>query len=149
MDLKCHTITRNSSKIRNLSTLKNIKEKKTGKRTTNIEKSVRFPIFQNSNFPDFSFSLVLKTGTITKAKGSAYIEQGQTKVICAVYGPREIPKRSDFSMKGILNCTFEHTPYAKRVRKAPGINNTDGGEEEELSILLGQALEATVCMVRI
>ena len=50
-------------------------------------------------------------------------------------------------MKGILNCTFEHTPYAKSVRKAPGIMNSDGGEAEELSILLGQALEATVCMV--
>ena len=51
-------------------------------------------------------------------------------------------------MKGILNCTFEHTPYAKSVRKAPGIMNSDGGEAEELSILLGQALEATVCMVK-
>ena len=50
-------------------------------------------------------------------------------------------------MKGILNCTFEHTPYAKSVRKAPGIMNSDGGEAEELSILLGQALEATVCMI--
>merc|ERR1711860_402527 len=113
----------------------------------NIEKFVRFCHLKISFILNFSIISVLKTGTITKAKGSAYIEQGQTKVICAVYGPREIPKRSDFSMKGILNCTFEHTPYAKSVRKAPGIMNSDGGEAEELSILLGQALEATVCMV--
>merc|ERR1711893_468629 len=44
-----------------------------------------------------------------------------------------------------MNCTLEHTPYAKSQRKAPGIHNSDGSEEE-LSIMLGQALEATVCM---
>jgi len=88
--------------------------------------------------------LFLKTGIITKAKGSAYIEQGQTKAICAVYGPREIPRRSDFSMRGILNCTLEHTPYAKQRRKAPGAQRDDF--EEEMSTSLGQALEATVCM---
>jgi len=89
-------------------------------------------------------SLFLKTGIITKAKGSAYIEQGQTKAICAVYGPREIPRRSDFSMRGILNCTLEHTPYAKERRKAPGSQKDD--LEAEMSNAIGQALEATVCM---
>ena len=89
---------------------------------------------------------VLKTGIITKAKGSAYIEQGQTKAICAVYGPREIPRRSDFSMRGILNCTLEQTPYARVVRSPPmSAQNPDA--EEDMSISLGQALEATVCMV--
>ena len=87
----------------------------------------------------------MKTGIITKAKGSAYIEQGQTKAICAVYGPREIPRRSDFSMRGILNCTLEHTPYAKERRKAPGSQKDD--LEAEMSNAIGQALEATVCMV--
>ena len=92
-----------------------------------------------------AYILVLKTGIVTKAKGSAYIEQGQTKAICAVYGPREIPRRSDFSMRGILNCTLEHTPYAKQHRKAPEAQKDD--LEEEMSLSLGQALEATVCMV--
>ena len=95
----------------------------------------------------FIFVLVLKTGIITKAKGSAYIEQGQTKAICAVYGPREIPRRSDFSMHGILNCTLEHTPYARERRKAPGSQKDD--HEQEMSQSLGQALEASVCMVNI
>ena len=97
-------------------------------------------------FKDWCISIsVLKTGIITKAKGSAYIEQGQTKAICAVYGPREIPRRSDFSMRGILNCTLEHTPYAKERRKAPGSQKDD--LEAEMSNAIGQALEATVCMV--
>ena len=42
----------------------------------------------------FLFSLsVMKTGVISQAKGSAYLEQGSTKVVCGVYGPREIPRR--------------------------------------------------------
>ena len=90
--------------------------------------------------------LVLKKGIITKAKGSAYIEQGQTKAICAVYGPREIPRRSDFSMRGIMNCVLECAPYSKAKRKAP---NSTEQSEEEMSISIGQALEATVCMVKI
>ena len=35
---------------------------------------------------------VLDVGVIGHASGSAYVEQGSTKVICAVYGPREIPR---------------------------------------------------------
>jgi len=89
---------------------------------------------------------VLKTGIVTKAKGSSYVEQGQTKVICAVYGPREIPRRSDFSMRGILNCTFERAPFASHQRRPQGPQNQDP-EEDEVSMALGQALEATVCMV--
>ena len=87
----------------------------------------------------------LKAGLVTKARGSAYMECGQTKIIAAVYGPREIPRRSDFSMKGLLSCTFERTAFAKRTRKGYGPSNQ---EEQELSAMIGQALEATVCMVR-
>ena len=90
----------------------------------------------------------MNTGIISKAQGSAYIEQGQTKAICAVYGPREIPRKSDFSMKGILNCFFERTPFARKKRRAPGPQGQDG-EEDEVSKNLSEALEATVCMVRI
>jgi len=88
--------------------------------------------------------LVLNTGIVSKAQGSAYIEQGQTKAICAVYGPREIPRKSDFTMKGILNCTIERTPFSGSKRKAPG--SRGDLEEDEMSKLLSEALEATVCM---
>ena len=88
---------------------------------------------------------VLNTGIVSKAQGSAYIEQGQTKAICAVYGPREIPRKSDFSMKGILNCTFERTPFARTRRQASGPQNLDA-DEEEVSKTLSEALQATVCM---
>ena len=101
------------------------------------------PIFNKILF--FSVT-VLNTGIVSKAQGSAYIEQGQTKAICAVYGPREIPRKSDFTMKGILNCTIERTPFAGFKRKAPG--SRGDLEEDEMSKTLSDALKATVCMVR-
>ena len=63
-----------------------------------------------------------------------------------MYGPREIPRKSDFSMKGILNCTFERTPFARTRRQAYGPQNLDA-DEEEVSKTLSEALQATVCMV--
>lgn len=109
-------------------------------------------IFNSSNLKhahlkntSFFLFTVLNTGIVSKAQGSAYIEQGQTKAICAVYGPREIPRKSDFTMKGILNCTIERTPFSGSKRKAPG--SRGDLEEDEMSKLLSEALEATVCMV--
>ena len=59
MDLKCHLITRNSSKIEKLKMLKSTEEKKIVKMTTNIEKYVRFSdskiIFPPLIFQIFSF----------------------------------------------------------------------------------------------
>ena len=60
---------------------------------------------------------VLDVGVIGHASGSAYVEQGSTKVICAVYGPREIPRY-------IFTYAFNHTLANKtrfaRVRAARG-----------------------------
>ena len=47
-------------------------------------------------------------------------------------------------MKGILNCVVDHTAFAQKRRKPPGSQDSS---EEDMSISLAQALEATVCMV--
>ena len=70
-----------------------IKENSKSKRQDGRSKDDHRPIF-------------LRTGVISQARGSAYVEQGNTKVMCGVYGPREIPRRSDFSMKGVLSCRY-------------------------------------------
>lgn len=54
MDLKCHLITRNSSKIEKLKMLKSTEEKKIVKMTTNIEKYVRFSDSKIIFPPNFS-----------------------------------------------------------------------------------------------
>jgi len=84
----------------------------------------------------------LKTGVISHAKGSSYIEVGDTKVEVAVYGPREIPKRSDFSMKGILSCEMKYAPFACATRRG----HQRDAEEIEMSLLLKECLESTVRM---
>ena len=88
----------------------------------------------------------MEVGLIHEASGSGYIEQGKTKILCGVYGPKEIPKRSDFSMQsGILSCKMEEAPFShphKRLTKG----RTDDSDSKELSTAIQQALEATVCM---
>ena len=79
---------------------------------------VKYYLFQSSKHKNISDQrqdgrlidehrpIFMRTGVISQARGSAYVEQGQTKVMCGVYGPREIPRRSDFSMNGVLSCRY-------------------------------------------
>ena len=96
--------------------------------------------------PNMMFAMaVLRTGVLSQSSGSAYIEQGSTKVIVGVHGPREIPRRSDFSMKGVLACHVQLAPFsAAASRRAPGVDH----EARELANIVKEALEATVCLVR-
>jgi exosome complex component MTR3 len=58
-------------------------------------------------------NIYIKTGCVNEAKGSCYIEIGQTKVICTLYGPREIVKKDDFNFKvAKLNCQFRYTSFS-------------------------------------
>ncbi|XP_064597592.1 exosome complex component MTR3-like [Liolophura sinensis] len=84
----------------------------------------------------------LKAGVISQAKGSAYIELDKTKAICAVYGPREVIKKEDFSMKGQLTCDFKFATFSCRYRRQHQQDN----EEKDLSVLLLEALEPAVCL---
>lgn len=51
--------------------------------------------------------IFLKTDCVNEASGSSYIELGDTKVLCSVYGPREIPRKDDYDFKvANVNCEF-------------------------------------------
>lgn len=41
--------------------------------------------------------LAIQLNAISKAKGSCYIENGQTKIICGVFELREIPRSSRYA----------------------------------------------------
>uniref|UniRef100_A0A8D8SC88 Exosome complex component MTR3 n=1 Tax=Cacopsylla melanoneura TaxID=428564 RepID=A0A8D8SC88_9HEMI len=89
--------------------------------------------------------ICLKQGVSEKAKGSAYIEQGQTKVICSVFDPREIPS-SKTSLeyqrtKGELYVEFKFAPFASKIRTGW----LRDSEEKELGNHLKRALEPAVC----
>ncbi|KAK4704528.1 exosome complex component MTR3, partial [Phenoliferia sp. Uapishka_3] len=79
----------------------------------------------------------LKTGLVSQASGSAYIETGRTKIICAVYGPKPTPPSAPFNAKARLNVEVKFAPFASGSRRfAPGKDTESPG----LSTTLQQAL---------
>ncbi|XP_030760221.1 exosome complex component MTR3-like [Sitophilus oryzae] len=86
--------------------------------------------------------IFLKNGAVSQAKGSAYIEMGQTKVIVSVFDPREIPNRSDYSLKGELYCEFKFAPFSCAKRRLHQQDN----EEKQYSCIMKKALESAVCL---
>lgn len=82
----------------------------------------------------------LQCGTISQARGSSYLEIGHTKVICAVYGPREVTKKEDFSMYGQLQCEFRFATFAS-VRRRP---HEPDDIQRDLSIIVQEALQPAV-----
>jgi exosome complex component MTR3 len=51
--------------------------------------------------------IYIKTDCVNEASGSSYIELGNTKILCSVYGPREIPRKDDYDFKvANVNCEF-------------------------------------------
>ncbi|KAI7855832.1 ribosomal protein S5 domain 2-type protein [Circinella umbellata] len=83
--------------------------------------------------------IFLKTGLVTQANGSAYIEVGNTKAVCAVYGPRQL-KRAGFSSNGTLNCEFKFSTFSCTKRRA----HMRDSEEKGYSQVLVQALAPAV-----
>lgn len=41
----------------------------------------------------------VRCGLVSQAKGSAYIEAGDTKLLCSVYGPKETERKDETDMK--------------------------------------------------
>ncbi|KAI8072378.1 ribosomal protein S5 domain 2-type protein [Gongronella butleri] len=105
------------------------------KEATRVDTSKR----SDSRSPDDLRSLYLKTGLVNQANGSAYIEMGKIKVVCAVYGPRQL-KKVGFSAQGILTCDFKFAPFACVKRR----NNIRDPQEKEFSSNLVQALTPAV-----
>ncbi|TIB75096.1 ribosomal protein S5 domain 2-like protein [Wallemia mellicola] len=60
----------------------------------------------------------IKPGLISSASGSTYIECGNTKIACAVYGPKQI-KNAPYSSTGKLNVEIKHAPFSSSIRRDP------------------------------
>ncbi|KAL7419676.1 3'-5'-exoribonuclease [Cryptotrichosporon argae] len=84
--------------------------------------------------PSEARPIYLKTGLISQANGSAYIESGGVKIACSVYGPR--PKPPPYTAQGALNLEIKFAPFASHPRRAP-LRDT---EPVPLSTLLTQLL---------
>ncbi|GLV36347.1 Mtr3 [Carabus blaptoides fortunei] len=91
--------------------------------------------------PDELRKIYMKTGVVSQAKGSAYIELQKTKVIVSVFDPREIPNKNDYSANGELYCEFKFATFSCRKRRSHQQDN----EEKQYSVVLRRALEPAVC----
>jgi exosome complex component RRP41 len=80
----------------------------------------------------------LEMGTLKRADGSAYIEQGKNKILVAVYGPRDLhPHHLALPDRCLLRCIYRMASFSVEERKSPA----PGRREIELSKVIREAIE--------
>lgn len=83
----------------------------------------------------------MEVGVLSNASGSAYVEFGKTRVIAAVYGPREPPQRyMVLPHRAVLRCRYHMAPFSTDERKNPAPSR----REIEISKVIREALEPVV-----
>jgi len=83
----------------------------------------------------------IEVGVLSNADGSAYIEQGKSKILAAVYGPKEVhPKHLALPDRALLRCRYHMAPFSVEERKSPAPSR----REMELSKVIREALEPSV-----
>ncbi|XP_047324641.1 exosome complex component RRP41 homolog [Impatiens glandulifera] len=81
-------------------------------------------------------------GAVSKADGSALFEMGNTKVIAAVYGPREVQNRSQANEeRALIRCEYSMANFSTgdRRRKPKGDRRST-----EISLVIRQTMEACI-----
>jgi exosome complex component RRP41 len=73
---------------------------------------------------------------LKNADGSAYFEMGNTKVIAAVYGPREYyPKQLALPQESMVRVRYHMIPFSVKERKSPALTR----REIEISKVIKEA----------
>ncbi|MEM0083584.1 MAG: exosome complex exonuclease Rrp41 [Candidatus Nezhaarchaeales archaeon] len=91
--------------------------------------------------PDEIRDIKIKVGILENADGSAYVEQGNTKIYAAVYGPREVhPRHLALPDRAIVRCRYHMTPFSVEERKSPAPTR----REIELSKVIREALTPAI-----
>ena len=102
-------------------------------------------------------AVVIKTGLIPSASGSAYLEyeapsayvakatslfqkESSVKLSCTVFGPRPLPRSAPFTPQLLLSTYVKLAPFATRHRR----NYVRGAVERDLSIHLETALRGVI-----
>jgi exosome complex component RRP41 len=85
--------------------------------------------------------LKAEIGILKNADGSAYFEMGNTKVLAAVFGPREYhPKHEASLQEGIVRARYHMTPFSVKERKSPTLSR----REIEISKLIKEVFNACI-----
>ncbi|KZT26365.1 ribosomal protein S5 domain 2-like protein [Neolentinus lepideus HHB14362 ss-1] len=83
--------------------------------------------------------IFMKPGLINQANGSAYVETEKTKLVCAVYGPRQ-SRNTAYSERGRLNVEVKFTPFSCTKRRAP----IRDAEDRSVAVQIHQAILPSV-----
>lgn len=91
--------------------------------------------------PDEIRPVKITIGILKNANGSALVEYGKTKVIAAVYGPREaLPRHISMPDRAVLRVRYHMAPFSTDERKSPAPTR----REIELSKVIREALESVI-----
>lgn len=84
----------------------------------------------------------MEVGVLRNADGSAIVEIGNTKVLAAVYGPREVvPRHEEQVDRAIIRCRYRMLSFSTMgERKSPAPSR----REIELSKVIREALEPAI-----
>ncbi|XP_049579424.1 exosome complex component MTR3 [Syngnathus scovelli] len=85
----------------------------------------------------------VRCGLVSQAKGSAYMEAGDTKLMCCVYGPRETERKDDTDMKcGRLTTDMRFAPFSCPER----CSWIQGSQDKDFSLMLHESLQPALCL---
>ncbi len=91
--------------------------------------------------PDEIREVKIEAGVLERADGSAYVEYGDTHVLAAVYGPRELhPRHLTEPQQAVLRVKYDMIPFSVGDRKRPGPDR----RSIEISKVIREALEPVV-----
>lgn len=84
-----------------------------------------------------------KTQAVSQANGSAYLEAGNLKLICSVYGPKEPRGNTADPFKAVLATDFKFAPFANKSKRTAYFKDA---QELEFSSILAQALAPAILL---
>lgn len=86
-------------------------------------------------------SIEMQTGVLSRADGSCYLKWGNNKIICAVYGPRELhPKHLAKPDRAIVRVEYRLATFSVGERKSPAPRR----REYELSKILSESINSAI-----
>jgi len=90
-------------------------------------------------------TIKIESGVLPNADGSAYIEMGRNKILCGVFGPREMhPKHQSKPNEAVLKCRYHMSPFSVDPRRSPAPSRRD----QEITMVMRHALEPAVFLER-
>jgi exosome complex component RRP41 len=91
--------------------------------------------------PDELRPTTIQVGILSRADGSAYIQQGKNKILAGVFGPVEMhPKHLALHDRTRLRCRYHMAPFSVQERKSPAPSR----REIEISKIIRESIEPTL-----